>query len=313
MENNEIKIVFIGTPEFGAIILEKLVAGYKPILVVTAPDKPVGRKQILTPPPVKLTAEKYGIRIIQPERIKDSESEIRETNPDLILVAAYNQIIPKEILDIPKEGSFNIHPSLLPRWRGPSPIQFTILNGDKKTGVTIAQITEKVDAGPIIAQKEIVLEGEEAYPGLHNLLGELGGDLLTETIPKILKGEIKLKPQEEKSATYSKMIRKENGRIDWKRTASEIERQIRAFNPWPGTFFFREGKRIKILKTRAQEKTNDVAYPTGKTFTSSQKELCAQTGKGILVIEKLQVEGKNEISSEEFLRGYPAFIGTTLK
>jgi methionyl-tRNA formyltransferase len=315
MENNRKKIIFIGTPEFGAIILKKLVASAcKPVLVITAPDRPSGRKQILTPPPVKLAAEKYGIRIIQAEKIKDSESEIKNTNPDLILVAAYNRIIPKEILDIPKKGSFNIHPSLLPRWRGPSPIQLTILNGDKKTGVTIAQITEKVDAGPIAAQKEIALKGKESYPELHNLLGELGGDLLIETIPEILKGEIKPKPQEEKSATYSRIIRKKDGRIDWKKTtAQEIERQIRAFDPWPGTFFFWKEKRIKILKAKIVEEADKAEYPTGKVFVSSKNELCLQTSKGCLTVEKLQVEGKKEISSKDFLRGYPDFIGAILK
>jgi methionyl-tRNA formyltransferase len=314
MENSEVKIVFIGTPEFGAIILEKLVASsYKPVLVITAPDKPVGRKQILTPPPVKLTAGKYGIRIIQPEKIKDSESEIRNTNPDLILVAAYSQIIPEGILGVPKKGSFNIHPSLLPRWRGPSPVQFTILNGDEKTGVSIAQITEKVDSGPIVAQKEIALKGKESYLELHDLLGELGGDLLIETIPKVLEGEVKPKPQEEKSATYSKIIRKKDGRIDWKKTSLEIERQIRAFNPWPGTFFFWEGKRTKILKAETLEEADNAGSPAGKVFVSSKNELCIQTGKGCLIVEKLQVEGKKEISSEDFLRGYPAFTGTILK
>jgi len=314
MKNQKIKIIFTGTPEFGVIILDKLIQNnLKPILVITAPDKPVGRKQILTPPPVKLLAEKYKIDVIQPAEIRNSKSEIRKLEPDLIVVASYSQIIPKDILDIPKFGCLNVHPSLLPKYRGPSPIQFAILNGDKKTGVTIMLMDEKTDHGPILAQRELEFPISNCQlPKLHDELANLGAQLIIETIPKWIKGEIKPRPQDESKATYTKILKKEDGKIDWKKSAREIERQIRAFNPWPGSFTLWEKRRIKILKARVLEKNNTLTYPIGKTLVAPQNELCVQTGKGFLIIEKLQLEGKKEIASEEFIRGYPGFIGTIL-
>ncbi len=308
------RIIFMGTPEYGAIVLDELIkGGYPPVLVITAPDKPVGRKQIITPPPVKIIAQKNRIPILQPEKIENCKSEIENLKTDLIIVASFGKIIPKEILKIPKQGCLNVHPSLLPKYRGPSPIQFTILKGDKKTGVTIIKITERVDAGPILAQKEIALSGKETYVELHDVLGELGGKLLMETIPKFLKEKNKPEFQEELKATSSKIIKKEDGKITWNKSAEEIDRQIRAFNPWPGTFTSWEGKLIKILKARVNEKKVKDNYPVGKTLVAPQNELCVQAGKGFLVIEKLQLEGKKETDSEEFLRGHSNFIGTILK
>ena len=204
--NCKLKIVFMGTPEFGAIILEKLVkTPYKPILVITAPDKPKGRKQILTPPPVKQTAQKYDIPVEQPEKIGNWKLKIENLSPDLGIVAAYGQILPKTILDIPKYGFLNVHPSLLPRWRGPSPIQYTILNGDKETGVTIILMNEKMDHGPILAQRELEFSiFNFQFPNLCDKLAELGAKLLIETIPKWINGEITPKPQDESKATYTK-------------------------------------------------------------------------------------------------------------
>lgn len=314
MEKEKLKIIFMGTPEFGAIILEGLIKKeYKPVLVITSPDKPIGRKQVLTPSLVKVFAQKYGISVIQPLKIKDAKNKIEKLNPDLIILAAYGKIIPKEILDIPKHGSLNIHPSLLPRWRGPSPVQYTILNGDKETGVTIMKMAEKVDSGSILAQKEIKLEGNETDDTLHDKLGKLGADLLVETIAKWLKGEIKEKTQDESKATYTKILKKEDGRINWQKSAKEIERQIRAFYPWPGTFALAENKIIKILKGRILKTLDSTTYPVGKTLVAPQNHLCVQTGEGFLVIERLQLEGKKEMNSEDFLRGHPDFIGTVLK
>ena len=283
MENNKIKIIFAGTPEFGAIILDGLInAKYSPILVITAKDKPKGRKKILTPPPVKVLAERYRIPVAQPEKIINLKSQIFDLKPDLMIVAAYGQILPKEILEIPKYGCLNIHPSLLPSWRGPSPIQYTILNGDKKTGVTIIKMTEKVDAGPIVAQKELnFLTGKETFEMLNNKLAKLGAELLIETIPRWLKGEIKLKPQDESKATYSKILTFEDGKIDWKKPIDYIDRQVRALNPEPGTYTFYKGKILKILETEIQNNK--------------------------LIIKKVHLAGKKPMSFEEFLRGHPDF------
>jgi len=308
----------MGTPKFGAIILEKLAdSRYKPILVVTETDKPVGRKKVLTPPPVKVVAEKYEIPVLQPEKIRNSESEIRNLEPDLIIVAAYGKILPEEILEIPKYGCLNVHPSLLPRWRGPSPVQSAILNGDTDSGVTIMKIAEKVDAGPVLIQRKLKLEGNETYDVLHDKLGKMGGDLLIEIIPEWITGKIDPQLQDESRTTYTRILKKEDGKIDWEKSAEEIERQIRAFNLWPGIFTFWEksGKliRIKILKARVLNRANSKTYPIGKTLVAGQNELCVQTGKGFLIIERLQLEGKKETDSEDLLRGYSDFIGTILK
>ena len=321
MENNKIKIIFIGTPEFEAIVLEKLIkSGHKPFLVITASDKPVGRKQILTPPPVKVIAEKYSIPVAQPEKILNHKSEILNLKPDLIIVAAYSQILPKEILDIPKHGCLNVHPSLLPKYRGASPIQYVILNGDKKTGVTIILMDEKMDHGNILTNSKFKIQNSKiTYPELHDKLAELGSELLIETIPKRIKGEIKPRPQDESKATYTKILNKGDGRIDWKKSAKEIERQIRAFDPWPGTFCeFRisnlKSRMLKILKADVLKQTKiGPKGLSGKTFLASNDKIAVQTGKDYLIIEELQPEGKRKMTSEEFLRGHPKFICTILK
>jgi len=324
MQKSKMKIVFMGTPEFGTIILEELVnGGYKPILVVTATDKPVGRKQTLTPPPVKVVAEKYGIDFLQPEKIENCKLKIENYKPELVVVAAYGQILSKEILEIPKYGCLNIHPSLLPKYRGSTPVQYAILNGDKETGVTIILMDEKMDQGPILAQRELEIQNKSQIPitkitsgELNKKLANLGAKLLIETIPKWVKGEIKPKPQDESKATYTKILKREDGKIDWQKSAKEIERQIRAFDSWPGSFTFWEKEKpvqIKILKTRVLEIIYSKTYPLGKTLVAPQNELCVQCGEGFLIVERLQLEGKKEMGSEEFLRGHPDFIGTILR
>ncbi len=319
------KIIFMGTPEFGAIILEKLCGSeYKPVLVVTEPDRPVGRKQIITPPPTKISAEKYSIPVLQPEILVNSKSQITNYKPDLIVVAAYGQIIPKEILDIPRLGCLNVHPSLLPKYRGSAPIQYAILNGDKITGVTIMLIDEKIDHGPILNQRTIVIEEQETGKSLCDKLADFGANLLLETISKWERGLIKSMPQDESKVSFSKILARESGRINWKKTAEDLERQVRAFDLWPESFTFwqKAGKllRIKILKARIKKTTGNISYPIGKTLFAPQNELCVQCGKGFmegngdfLVIEKLQLEGKKEMGSDEFIRGQPDFIGTVLE
>jgi len=328
---SDIKIVFMGTPEFSAIILEGLInSEFRPILVVTAPDKPVGREQILTPSPVKLMAQKYEIAVAQPEKILNLKSEILNLKPDLIVAAAYGQIMPKSILDIPQYGCLNVHPSLLPKYRGPTPIQTAILNGDKETGVTIILMDEKMDHGPILAQRKLRIEEDESALILHDKLVELGVNLLIETISKWLKGFLKPHPQDETKAVYTKILTREDGRIIWKKTAEELERETRAFSGWPGSFTFWESRggkmvRIKIIKARMFKSMGGVSYPVGKTLVVPQNEIAVQCGAraaatigflrggDFLVIERLQMEGKEEIGAEEFLRGHPDFIGTILK
>lgn len=321
-------LIFIGTPEFGAIILEGMVKNkYKPILVVTSPDKPVGRKQILTPPPVKEVALKYKIPLLQPEKIQEAKDEIKKLDPDIIIVAASGYFLPKEILEIPKYGCLNIHPSLLPQYRGPSPVQFTILNGDKKTGVTIMLIDERMDHGPIINQRTLEINNKETKESLTEKLADLGTNLMLETIPQWIKGKMKPEPQDETKAVYSKILTKMDGEINWQKKAEELEREVRAYFPWPGSYTTWKEKRggklikIKILRSRIYKTSGDIIYPTGKTLVVPQNEIAVQCGKGLfpggggdlLVIEKLQMEGKKEMTAEEFLRGHPSFIGTILQ
>ena len=272
----------MGTPEFGAIVLKALIkSGHKPFLVFTEPDKPVGRKQILTPSPVKVLAGEYNIPVVQPEKISQFADEIEKLKPSLIIIASFGQIIPKKILEIPQDGCLNVHPSLLPKYRGPSPIQSAIINGDEKTGVTIMRVSEKIDAGPILSQKEIEIDPKETYESLHDKLAEAGVKLLLEVLPKLSKGQAPFQLQDDSKATYTKILKRSDGEIDWGKSPKDIERQIRAFNPWPGTYTFCNGKRLKILKAEA---------PYGK-----------------LEIKEVQLEGKKPMSYKEFLRGYPDF------
>jgi len=312
------KIIFIGTSEFGAIILERLVKSTnKPFLVISAPDKAVGRKQIITPPPVATLAKEHRIPVVQPERIKDFSDEVERLSPDLIILSAYGQIIPENILVAPKYGSINVHPSLLPLWRGPSPIQHAILNGDKKTGVTIMKMIREMDAGPILFQEEMEMTGEEYFQELHDKLAKLGAELLNEAIFKIFSGKISLRPQDNSKATYSKILKKEDGKIDWRKPAQVLERQVRAFSDWPGSYaIFNNGaksKKIKILNARVYKSPDKNEYPTGKVLIVPQNEIGVQCGKDFLAIKRLQMEGKKEMAAEDFLRGYPNFIGAILE
>lgn len=286
MENCKVKIIFIGTPEFGAIILEKLMAnGYSPVAVITASDKPAGRKQIITPPPTKISAQKYNIPVLQPEILANYKLEITNYKPDLIVVAAYGQILPQEILEIPKHGCLNVHPSLLPKYRGATPIQSAILNGDKETGVTIMLMDEGMDTGPILTQRKTIIGPQETAKQLHDRLAQLGSELLIDVIPDWVNGKIEPILQNEKEATYTKILTRNDGEIDWEKSPQEIDRQVRAYNPWPGTFAFWKRKKktiqLKILQTGLE--------------------------KNKLIIKTVQPEGKKPMSFQDFLRGNPNF------
>jgi methionyl-tRNA formyltransferase len=308
--NKKTKIIFIGTAEFAAVILKALIKDDWPIeLVITQPDKPVGRQQILTPPPVKEEALKYNLTISQPLKISESFSEIKKIAPDLIIETSYGQIIPKKILDLAKFGSLNLHPSLLPKYRGPSPIQATILAGDKIIGVTIILMDEKVDHGPILAKRE--LKNDELrimnYGELNRKLAELGANLLIEMLPKFIKGEIEPQPQNEIKATYTKILTRADGKIDWQKSAEMIERQILAYNPWPGSWteinLKGKIKKLKIIEVKILE-TEKSNSEIGKLFLSKNKKMAVCCSQGSLVLEKVQPEGKKEMSGIDFYHGY---------
>ncbi len=321
-QDKNIKIVFWGTPEFAIPSLEALIKnGYNIVAVITNPDEPAGRKNIITPPPTKMWAEKNNIPVFQPPVLKIENSKLKIPPADLYIVAAYGKIIPKDILDLPKLGALNIHPSLLPHRRGPSPIQYTILNGDTETGVTIIKMDELMDHGPILAQQELEFSiynlqfTKTTYKNLHDELAKLGAELLIETLPKWITGEIKSIPQNEAQATYSKILKKEDGRIDWSWPAEKIERMVRAFNPWPGvwTILTQDKKnyrlRIEEAEIFAEEPTEGLP---GYVWQTPKYPLLVKTGRGNLTVKKIILEGKKSMRAEDFLRGYPQIIGKTL-
>src|SRR3989344_856240 len=311
---DELKIIFMGTPEFARVILEKLIASeiYKPSLVITQPDKPIGRKQTLTPPPVKLMAERHNIAIEQAEKIKNAETiaKIKKENPDLIVVAAYGKIIPKEIIDIPRFGVLNVHASLLPLYRGASPIPAAILNGDKETGATIMLIDEELDHGPILSQARVSITPEDTTESLGQKMADAGVDLLLDTIQKWIDGAIKPQPQDHSRATHTKILIKQDGEIKAEYTAEHIERMARAYYPWPGihlnyelriTNYESEKKRLKIIKTKIMRCEKQL--PPLSFSLTSKKELCLHATNGCLILETVQPEGKKPMSGYDFYLG----------
>lgn len=320
---NNLRIIFIGTPEFSAIVLERMIkTGYLPIMVITSPDKPIGRhayqkasKQILTPSPVKALAEENKIPVLQSENIKNLKLEIANLQPELIVLVAFGQIISKEILEIPKYGCLNLHPSLLPKYRGASPIQAAILNGDAETGATIMLMDDQLDHGSIIANDKLLLTKNETIETLTKKLAELGAELLVKTIPKWVNKEINAQPQDDSMATFTKTIEKEDGRINWRKSAEEIERMIEAYNPWPGVYARLKIKNdkfkfLRIIKVSVL-RTEDKKEP-GMVFLTEKKGLAIACDNNAIVLEKVQLEGKNIMDTKSFLNGYPWIVGSVL-
>lgn len=303
----------MGTPEFSAKIFEGLIAdGYNIVGVITEPDKPFGRKKEITPPPVKLTADKLGIPVFQPEK-KDAIPEILlKTNPDLAVVAAYGKIITKESLEVPRYGCINFHGSIVPKLRGASPIQTAILQGMKKTGVTIMKMDEGMDTGPVLSQVEIEIDEGETTSSLREKMLGSGLPLLLDTIGKYVDGTIEPKSQEGE-ASYTSIIKKEDGHIDFNKTAIEEERKLRAFDEWPGVYAFWGDKRIKILGVEVAFDTKSSDYKNGQVFLDENKNLCLKFEDGHWIIKSLQLEGKKEMSSKDFLNGNRDIIGNILQ
>ena len=320
MKEKPIKIIFMGTPKFAVPSLNALFKnGYNILAVITAKDKPVGREKKITFPPVKETAIKYKIPVMQPDKLSLICSKISFLKPDLIIVCAYGKIVPKSILEIPKYGTINIHPSLLPKYRGPSPIQSAILNGEKETGITIIKMNEKMDAGPILYQSRTKIKENDNFKTLYQRLSYRSARVLIKILPKIINGIIQPIEQNEKEATYTKLITKEDGKIYWYKSAKEIEKQIKAFYPWPGTYTFlkikNQLKRLKILDAHTVKFLPGLIKKRkyGQIFTDDKKQMLVQTGKDCLLLEKVQLEGKKPTSGEDFLRGYPQIIGSILQ
>lgn len=330
------KIIFFGTSEFAIPILEKIThAGYMPALIVSTLDKPKGRNLTLSPSPTKKWALTNALPVITPERLKDEAviKALRGYQADVFLIASYGKIIPKEILNIPPKGTINVHPSLLPRLRGPSPIQYTILQNETP-GVTIMLTDKEVDHGPILQNKKLDIKNKKYYyKELENDLAKLGGELLIEILPKWMRGEIRPTEQDHSKATFTKKITKEDGHINWGETAEIIERKIRAFNPWPGTYtFWLQPRKAGFARRDLQNKSrlgeqdskkmrlliletvigDGVSKPPGTAFQTKNGDLAVAAQNGILIINKIKPEGKKEMDGKEFLKGYIHITGTIL-
>lgn len=313
---NKIRTIFIGTPDFGLPAMKELVndSDFDLVAVITQPDKPVGRKQILTQPPIKVEAIKNNIPVLQPDRISAIKNQIAELAPDVIVVAAYAQIIPEEILNTPKYGSINIHGSLLPKYRGASCIQAAILNGDKETGITIMKMDAGLDTGPILAQNSLEITPNDNTGTLYAKLSDLGAKTLIPALKKYINKEITSISQDNAKSSYAKQLKKEDGKIEWQKSAGEIEKFVRAMHPWPGAFSTitnKEKKKIKIIETENRILSIN-KYKIGEIFLDNN-ELAVQCGQDALIVKKLQIEGKKESSAEEFLRGHKDLIGQILE
>lgn len=307
------KIIFMGTPDFSVNVLKSLYnAGHKIVAVFTQPDKPKGRKMVLTPPPVKSAAEVLGLPVFQPKSVKTDESKelIKSLDADVAVVVAYGKILPSEVLNAPRYGCINIHASLLPKYRGAAPIQWSIINGDGKTGVTTMQMDEGVDTGDILLTSETVISADDDAGTLHDRLSLLGSELIIETLNRLQKGELNPIKQDEKLATYAPIITREMGKIDFNKTAEEIHNTVRGFTPWPSAYTTLGSKRLKVYKTAI---SNIVENKPAGTVIVSDKRLIVACGEYTAIeLSEVQLEGKSRMSAETLLNGHTIEKGSIL-
>ncbi len=301
------RVVFWGTPDFAVESLKELInSKHKVVAVITQPDKPKGRGKKLTPPPVKVEAQKHNIPVYQPERVKNNPQlleELKKLNPDIFVVVAYGKILPKEIIELPRYKTINIHASLLPKYRGAAPIQRAIMDGEEETGVCIMEITEELDAGDVYKCKKVKIQNEDDIVSLHDKLSEEGAKLLIEVLDQIEKGEIKKTPQDHSKATYAKPIQKEDGKINWEKSAKEIFNQIRALKVWPKAYTNFRDKQVKILDAEVIDETSQ-GNPGEIVKLEKGKGIVVQTGQGKLLIKKIQFPNSKPISADDAVRGY---------
>jgi methionyl-tRNA formyltransferase len=309
------KIVFMGTPDFSVPILRRIIEdGYEVIGVVTQPDRPVGRKKVLTPPPVKVEAEKQGIPVLQPEKIRNPEEleKILALKPDLIVTAAFGQILPKQLLEAPAHGCINVHASLLPELRGGAPIHYAIIQGKPKTGITIMYMVEKLDAGDMLAKVEVDIAEDDNVGTLHDKLSAAGAILLSNTLPQLLSGKLKPIPQNDGEATLAPNIKREQEKINWESPGEAIYNHIRGLNPWPVAFSTLDGQVIKIWRA---EKVKAMKHETpGTVIKIEQDGIIVSSGNETAIkITELQPAGKTKMTGEQFLRGAGSNLTTGSK
>ena len=300
------RIVFIGTGEIGVPALRTLLnSEHEVVAVVTQPDKRVGREQRIEPPPIKKESAKTRIPILQPARIKDQQAteEIRDFAPDVVVVVAYGQILPRDVLEIPRLACLNLHASLLPRWRGAAPIQATIAAGDCETGITAMYMDEGLDTGDILLQRSVEILPNDTGGSLHDRLAQIAPEALLESLRLLSAGNAPRIAQDNARTTYAPKLKREHGLIDWSESAEAIERKIRAYNPWPGAFMKVDRQNLKIFSASVV----DLNGQPGEVLRSD-KDLVVATGKGALSLAEVQLEGKRRMSAAEFLRGHGAIM-----
>lgn len=301
----------MGTPDFAVGTLEEIIrAGHEVVLVVTQPDKPKGRGKAMQFPPVKECAVEHGIEVFQPKRIRDDANVeyLKKYDADIIIVAAFGQILPKSILDMPRYGCVNVHASLLPKYRGAAPIQWAVINGDAITGVTTMRMDVGLDTGDMIAKREVRIAEDETGGSLFDKLAEVGAKLCVETMDMLEKGTATFTPQNNEMSTHTSMITKELGNIDWKKPAVELERLVRGLNPWPSAYTHLNNKTFKIWKAKVIPK--DSEYQPGCIVRADKHDLIVQTGEGQLALLEVQLEGKKRMEADAFLRGNQLEEGT---
>jgi methionyl-tRNA formyltransferase len=296
-----IRVVFMGSPDFALNSLRLLTQHYQVVGVVTQPDRASGRGRELKAPPVKLLAQELNIPVIQPEKLREPEAmqQLQAWAPDLIVVAAFGQILKKDVLDLPKYGCINVHASLLPRWRGAAPINAAVLAGDEETGVTIMKMDVGLDTGPMLAMKRIRIKPDDTAGSLFEALATLGADLLIETLPAYMEDKLTPQPQPEEGATYAPMLKKEDGRLDFTQPAVELERRIRAMSPWPGAWFELNGNVLKVGRGVVSE-TNGNEVESRLIVDGRPAVTCAD---GVLILDEVQPPGKKMMPGKAFLSG----------
>ena len=323
-ERDEMKVIFMGTPDFSVGTLEMLIqAGHEIVLVVTQPDKPKGRGKSMQFPPVKEAALAHGLEVYQPKRVRELAciEYLKKQERDVIVVVAFGQILPKEILEMPRYGCVNVHASLLPKYRGAAPIQWAVINGEKITGVTTMRMDEGLDTGDMILKEEVTLKEDETGGSLFERLAQVGAELCIKTLKVMEQGTAVYTSQNQEEATYTTMIKKQLGEIDWTKSAQEIERFVRGLNPWPSAYTYLEGKTLKIWKAFVKEETISAVkssleinqgIDSGTIVNITKDSIEVQTGQGILVLKEIQLEGKKRMCVDAFLRGFHLEIGKKL-
>ena len=306
-----LRILFMGTPEFACPTLQRLIdRGERVVAAVTQPDRPKGRGQQMMPPPVKALAERHGIPVLQPHKVRAPESieQIREISPDLIVVVAFGQILPKALLDIPRHGCINVHASLLPRYRGAAPLNWCIINGETETGVTTMLMDVGLDTGDMLLKKSTPIDPDEDAQSLHDRLSTIGADALAETLDLLTAGKLVPEKQDESLTNYAPLLKKEHGEIDWNREPEAIKNQVRGMTPWPGAYSELEGKTLKLYRVRIGTGSG----APGTVIHAGKGGLEVACRGGSIIIDELQLEGKKRLSFQDFLAGCRIEPGTVL-